>query len=177
MVAASRDSETDRPRRFWSLFVFSPSADAFSRDDEGDGDEGVLCWWSCRPCLCVFLAFDCILLMAFSALPLSRFFLSFFSRFSLFSPLFFSFSALLFAFFPPTVNLPYLTVTLANERNSLFSAFFYSVFGCFFFLFSPFFSSFMLFFFLSFSALSLPPLARSLEGFIYSLEYLYLGKI
>jgi len=33
------------------------------------------------------------------------------------------------------------------------------------------------FFFLSFSALSLPPLARSLEGFIYSLEYLYLGKI
>jgi hypothetical protein len=35
----------------------------------------------------------------------------------------------------------------------------------------------MLFFSLSFSALSLPPLARSLEGFIYSLEYLYLGKI
>ncbi|XP_061983088.1 cytochrome P450 726A27-like [Populus nigra] len=44
MVAASRDSETDRPRRFWSLFVFSPSADAFSRDDEDDGDEGVLCF-------------------------------------------------------------------------------------------------------------------------------------
>jgi len=57
MVAASRDSETDRPRRFWSLFVFSPSADAFSLDDEDDGDEGVLCWWSCRPCLCVFPCF------------------------------------------------------------------------------------------------------------------------
>jgi len=28
-----------------------------------------------------------------------------------------------------------------------------------------------------FSALFLPPLARSLEGFIYSLTYLYLGKI
>jgi hypothetical protein len=46
-----------------------------------------------------FLPYDSILLMAFSALPLSRFFLSFFSRFSLFSPFFFSFSALLFAFF------------------------------------------------------------------------------
>jgi len=41
-----------------------------------------------------FLAFDSILLMAFSALPLSRFFLSFFSRFSLFSPFFFCFSPL-----------------------------------------------------------------------------------
>jgi hypothetical protein len=30
------------PRRFWSLFVFSHSADAFSGDDEDDGDEGVL---------------------------------------------------------------------------------------------------------------------------------------
>jgi len=57
MVAASRDSEIDRPRRFWSLFVFSPSADAFSLDDEDDGDESVLCWWSCRPCLCVFPCF------------------------------------------------------------------------------------------------------------------------
>jgi len=57
MVAASGDRETDRPRRFWSLFVFSPSADAFSRDDEDDGDEGVLCLWSCRPCLCVFPCF------------------------------------------------------------------------------------------------------------------------
>jgi hypothetical protein len=40
-----------------------------------------------------FLAFDSVLLMAFSALPLSRFFLSFFSRFSLFSPFFFYFSS------------------------------------------------------------------------------------
>jgi hypothetical protein len=30
---------------------------------------------------------------------------------------------------------------------------------------------------LLFSALLFPPLARSLEGFIYSLTYLYLGKI
>jgi hypothetical protein len=80
--------------------------------------------------------------------------LSFFSRFSLFSPFFFSFSALLFAFFPPTVNLPYLTVTLANERNSLFSAFFYSVFGCFFF-FSLRFSPLLCSFFFSLFLLSL----------------------
>jgi hypothetical protein len=97
------------PHRFWCLFVFSPSADVFPQDDEDDGNEGVLCWWSCR--LCVFLAFESVVLMAFSALPLSRFFLSFFSRFSLFSPLFST------------------------------------------------------------------PLARSLEGLIYSLIYLYLGKI
>jgi len=52
-----------------------------------------------------FLAFDSVLLMAFSALPLSRFLLSFFSRFSLFSPFFFCFffvflySLLFFLFF------------------------------------------------------------------------------
>ncbi|KAJ6999994.1 hypothetical protein NC653_010679 [Populus alba x Populus x berolinensis] len=31
------------PCNFWSLFVFSPSANAFSGDDEDDGNEGVLC--------------------------------------------------------------------------------------------------------------------------------------
>jgi len=47
-------------------------------------------------------------------------------------------------------------------------------------VFSAFFSLFFLLFCCSpffFSALFLLPLARSLEGFIYSLEYLYLGKI
>jgi len=76
MVAASKDSESDGQAGF-GLCSFSPSTDAFSRDDEDDGDEGVLCWWSCRPCLCVFLAFDSVVLMAFSALTLSRFFLFF----------------------------------------------------------------------------------------------------
>jgi hypothetical protein len=52
---------------------------------------------------------------------------------------------------------------------SLFSAFF-TYFSALSFLF---FCS--LFFF--FCSLFLPPLARSLEGFIYSLTYLYLGKI
>jgi hypothetical protein len=77
------------PRRFWSLFVFSPSADAFSQDDEDDGNEGVLFWWSCRPYLCVFLTFDSVVLMAFSALPLSRFSCLSFLVFPLFSPFFF----------------------------------------------------------------------------------------
>jgi len=36
-------------------FFFLPSADALCGDDEGDGDENVLCWLSSRPCLCVFL--------------------------------------------------------------------------------------------------------------------------
>jgi len=103
------------PRWLWSLFVFSPSTDAFSRDD----DEGVLCWWSCCPCLCVFLTFDSVVLMAFSALPLSRFFLSFFSHFSLFSPFFF---CLLFPFFS----------FHSNEQKLLFSAFYLHVFGFFF---------------------------------------------
>ena len=76
MVAASRDSESDGQADF-GLCSFSPSTDAFSRDDEDDGNESVLCWWSCRPCLCVFLAFDNVVLMAFSALTLSRFFLFF----------------------------------------------------------------------------------------------------
>jgi len=80
MVAASRDSESDGHAGF-GLCSFSPSADAFSQDDKDDGDEGMLCWWSCRPCLCVFLAFNSVVLMAFSALPLSCFFLFFFSRF------------------------------------------------------------------------------------------------
>ena len=49
--------------------------------------------------------------------------------------------------------------------------------SCVFFSFFSRSSFLMLFFFLSFSALFLQPLARSLEGFIYSLEYLYSGKI
>ena len=80
MVAASGDSESDGHAGF-GLCSFFPSADAFSWDDEDDGDEGVFCSWSCRPCLCVFLAFNSVVLMAFSALPFSRFFLFFFSRF------------------------------------------------------------------------------------------------
>jgi len=47
----------------------------------------------------------------------------------------------------------------------------------FFLFFLSFLSSFMLFFLSLFLLFFLPPLARSLEGFIYSLEYLYLGKI
>jgi len=73
-----------------------------------------------------------------------------------------------------------------QERNSLcFSAFFLLPLSCiflvFFFLSSLPFSLFLLFFCSFFFAIFLlsfsPPLARSLEGFIYSLEYLYLGKI
>jgi len=155
MVAASRDSETDRPRRFWSLFVFSPSSDAFSRDDEDDGDEGVLCWWSCRLPLCfsllstvsfLWLSLPCLSLVS-SCLSFLVFLCSLLS-FSLFLLCFSLFST-------STVNLPYLTVTLANERNSLFSAFFYSVFGCFFFFslrFSPLLCSFFPLFFCSFLA-------------------------
>ena len=89
MVAASGDSETDRPRRFWSLFVFSPSADAFSRDDEDDGDEGVLCWWSCRSCLCVFPCFRQCPSYGFLCLASLSFLLVFlFSFFSVLSILF-----------------------------------------------------------------------------------------
>jgi len=77
-----------------------------------------------------------------------------------FSPFFFS-SPPFFSSFSSTINLPNLTVTLANERNSLFSVFFSSVFG-YFFLFSLHFSPlFMLFF-------SAP--VRSLEGLISSLN-------
>lgn len=101
MVAASRDSETDRPRRFWSLFVFSPSADAFSRDDEDDGDEGVLCWWSCRPCLCVFPCFRQYPSYVFLCPASLSFLLVFlFSFFSVLSFLFLFFCSP-FCFFPP----------------------------------------------------------------------------
>jgi len=85
----------------------------------------------------------------------------------LFSFLFF------FSSFSSTVNLPNLTVTLANERNFLYSL-------CFSHLLSAslsyfFFSSIFL---LVFPALFFsPPISRSLEGLIYSLTYLYLGKI
>ena len=35
---------------------FLSFANAFSRDDEGDSDENMLCWLSSRPCLCfIFL--------------------------------------------------------------------------------------------------------------------------
>jgi len=122
MVAASGDSESDGHAGF-GLYSFYPSTDAFSRDEEDDGDEGMLCWWSCRPCLCVFLAFDNVVLMAFSVLPLSRFFLSFFSCFSLFFPFFFylasfffhSFSLLLFYCLPSWSH----SNARMKERNSL----------------------------------------------------------
>jgi len=73
-----------------------------------------------------------------------------------------------------------------QERNSLcfFCFFFYCLSLAFFLSFfsyplscSLFFYYFSAPFFCYFSALFPPPLARSLEGFIYSLEYLYLGKI
>ena len=73
-----------------------------------------------------------------------------------------------------------------QERNSLcFSAFFFYCLSLAFFLSffsyplsrSLFFSYFSAPFFCYFSALFLPPFARSLKGFIYSLTYLYLGKI
>jgi len=89
-----------------------------------------------------------------SSLPLSCFSCSLFLLFFFSSPPFFS-------SFSSTINLPNLIVTLANERNSLFSVFFSSVFG-YFFLFSLHFSPlFMLFF-------SAP--VRSLEGLISSLN-------
>jgi len=101
IVAASWDSETDRPRRFWSLFVFSPSADAFSRDDEDDGDEGVLCWWSCHPCLCVFPCFRQYPSYGFLCPASLSFLLVFlFSFFSVLSFLFLFFCSP-FCFFPP----------------------------------------------------------------------------
>jgi len=62
------------PHWFWFLFLFLSSADAFSGDDKDDGDEGMLCWWSCRPCLCVFLAFDCVVPYGFLC-PVSLLFL------------------------------------------------------------------------------------------------------
>jgi len=74
---------------------------------------------------------------------------------------------------------------MQNRKHLLFAAFFTLPLLCFLFLlFAMFFSVPYSLFFSSVSALSLlfsallfPPLARSLEGFIYSLTYLYLGKI
>jgi hypothetical protein len=99
----------------------------------------------------------------------------FYCRLPLFSPLFF-----------------YFTVTKGSKKKNLYVPLL-SVFSllpllrfsflslsllCFFFL--PLTLRFSLIFLPSlfyFSALFLPPFARSLEGFIYSLTYLYLGKI
>ena len=63
-------------RWFWSLFFFFPSADALCGDDEGDGDEGVLCWLSSRPCLYVFLL-PIVSLSALSLVTLPSFLLFF----------------------------------------------------------------------------------------------------
>jgi len=139
------------PRWFWSLFVFSTSANALSGDDKDNGDEGVLCWWSCRPCLCVFLAFDCVVLMVFSALPLSHFF--FLSS----SPFFFHSDERIkerTPLFPCYLHYPLFSLSFP------FFIFLLSPFPASFFVFSvllPFF-----FFRLSFSVFS-PP-SRSLEG-------------
>jgi hypothetical protein len=100
VVTASGDSENIGHAGWWSLFLFFPSVDALCGDDEGDGDENVLCWLSSRPCLCFFFcfwqwrsAFFFLSFLSFLFLPgfPSLFFLSFFSRFSLFSPFFFCF--------------------------------------------------------------------------------------
>ena len=58
---------------------------ALCGDDEGDGDENVLCWLSSHPCLCVFSAFD-------SGVLLSSFFLSFLSFFLFLCSFFLRFS-------------------------------------------------------------------------------------
>jgi hypothetical protein len=81
----------------------------------------------------------------------------------------------------------FLTVTqeCKKETLSVFLLFFSTAsllcFSCLSFpILSPVLSFSLIFllpFFCYFSALFLSPLARSLEGFIYSLEYLYLGKI
>jgi len=81
VVTASGDSENIGHAGWWSLFLFFPSVDALCGDDEGDGDENVLCWLSSRPCLCFFFAFD-------SGVLLSFFFRS--------SPFFFCLASLLF---------------------------------------------------------------------------------
>jgi len=94
MVAASGTAKQIGHAGF-GLFVFSPSADAFSRDDEDDGDEGVLCWWSCRPCLCVFPCFRQCPSYGFLCLASLSFLLVF--LFSFFSVL----SFLFLFFFPP----------------------------------------------------------------------------
>jgi len=63
---------------------FFPSADALCGDDEGGGDENVLCWLSSRPCLCVFLLLTvafCFLFFSRSS-PFYLFLCSFFLRFS-----------------------------------------------------------------------------------------------
>jgi len=152
------------PRWFWSLFVFSTSVDALSGDDKDNGDEGVLCWWSCRACLCVFLAFDCVVLMVFSALPLSRFFF-------LSSSLFF-FTVMKGSKKEPLCSLVICTI-LSSHYLFLFS-FFCSL--PFLLLSSSFLSCFPSFFFIILFLFSLLPLGHQ-RGLIHSLIYLYLGKI
>ena len=104
VVTASGDSENIGHAGWWSLFLFFPSVDALCGDDEGDGDENVLCWLSSRPCLCFFLLltvafcflFSFVPLLSFSAwLPFSFFLVFLFSFFSVLSFLFLFFLFLL----------------------------------------------------------------------------------
>ena len=77
-----------------------------------------------------------------------------------------------FSSFSSTINLPNIIVTLANERNFLYSLCFSLVFGCFFF------RSFLfvfLFFFCSLCSLFFFPV-RSFKGLIYSLNMSLLRK-
>jgi len=99
----------------------------------------------------------------------------FYCRLPLFSPLFFSFTVTKGS----KKKKPLCSPAICVFTPCLCCVFlFVSLFAVFFFL--PLTLRFSLIFLPSlfyFSALFLPPLARSLEGFIYSLTYLYLGKI
>jgi len=49
------------PSVIFSFFLMLPLSFSYCLplrgDDEGDGDESVLCWLSSRPCLCIFFCF------------------------------------------------------------------------------------------------------------------------
>jgi hypothetical protein len=110
------DNENDGHAGFGFCFCFSPSADAFSEDDKDNGDEGVLCWWSCHPCLCVFLAFDCVVPYGFLCPASLSFLLPFFLSFALFSFFFLSSFGVFFLLSPfPLFFSPFFSLLPAEE--------------------------------------------------------------